>query len=217
MFENELKNAYIWSDWILFEETNFKHSSYSKNWYLNPGWWWSATSFTYTAYDTTNGRLYSTGTHWYAGLYFTSAAYNIIGSATKFRIVYDYLYTSNNTASYWSWPVITLAEFYKKSWSYSMNWYRTWISTSPELQTLLPVTIPHSAILDYDIANDSGLWTFTNLNTQAKATATMTWLSQYWNQNVIFNWSRSVGAMMWWLLLDKWTTSYFWDMHIYYQ
>lgn len=202
--------------WELLDETDFKNSSYSKNWFFNPKWWSNATSFSATGYDTANWRIYSTGSHSYGCLGFNSSAYNVMGNAKKLKIVYDYLFIANNTNTYGSWIRLPRALLAKRSswWQYedalALNY-------SPVYSSAINWAVEYSWELVYDLESDTWTMTFTKLSDNTQSVVTMSWLKTYWTTSSLFSNTRSANPAFWGVYKDQGTTSYCWDMHVYYQ
>lgn len=198
----------------LFDETDFKNSSYSKNWYFLAAWRWWGSSFTQTAYDTANWRIYSTGSHSYAWIRFNSSSYNVIGDAKKIKIVYDYIFVANNTNRYGSWVILFLWELSKSSYWYGYNSYQS-ITHNPEFTDIIDNATEYSCELVYDLKNDTWTMTSTKISDGSKKTSTIGNLSTYWTTSSMFV-GTSDRWSIWWQVRDQWIASYFWDMHVYY-
>lgn len=201
--------------WILLDETNFKNSSYSKNWYFNPKWWANATSFSATGYDTANWRIYSTGNHSFSSLAFSSSAYNVMGNAKMLKIVYDYLLIANNTNRYGSWIKLPRVLIAKKSswWQYEV---RLNLNYTPVYTSAINWGVEYSWELIYDLEADTWTMTFTNLSDNTQSVVTMSWVKQYWTTSTLFSDTRSANPWFWGVYKDQGTTSYCGEMHVYY-
>lgn len=203
--------------WVLYDETNFWSSVWSVNSKFKQSWW-GTTYWTATAYDTTNKRIYSNSTHSKAAISFTEAAYDDIGNAKKVKIVYDYLYVPNNTNTYSSWVFWFLHAWEKKSSWYDIYWSWTYTLSS---WAGFAHSVEYKWELVYDLVNDSWTFIFTNLSNQEKSIYNVSWWKQYWvkgwNNKSLFLWNREADSwtVLWWQVRDQWTTSYFWDMHVY--
>lgn len=210
----------VWpkENWALLDETDFKHSSNSKNNMFKFTWWGDNTSFTNTAYDTTNWRIYSTSWHSMWKIYLKSDAFTPMQIAKKLKVIYDYLYLSNNTNYYTASLWIFWQNLDKNSSWYTTNWSLTY---NPGCPSIINIATPYSGVLEYDLINDTWTFAVTNLNNQSTGTSTVTWLKQYWKvtSNSSF-FTTSAGDWytyaVWGVYLDQGTTCYFGDVHVYY-
>lgn len=211
-------NVYIRSDqnYELVEETNFKQSIVSTQWLLRAQWWNGSTSFSNIWFDTTNGRIYSSSTHSLGEMFFNHTAYDTLGTAKKIKIIYDYLYLANNTSYYESnvwmfWHTISK----RSSW----RWESWAVTYNPTMTSNFEMDTPYSAVMEYDLVNDTGTFVATKISDQTKLNYTLSWAKQYWTKTTsdsFFTTSWDPGNYkLGWVYMDQWSTCYFGDMHIY--
>ena len=86
-------------NWNLYAETNFKNSSY---WWFRSMWWYTSSTPSNTAFNTSEWYIYTTWSHAQCKISPQTWDLTRFENANAIKIVFDWIYLTTNSNSYWS-------------------------------------------------------------------------------------------------------------------